>query len=210
MSHKGIHDRGYLPHWDFDGSLQAVTFRLADSVPAKVICGWRCELQTLLESSDKPTSQKAALELQRRIAKYEDAGYGSCLLARHAPIIQNLLIADHYSSYKLIEWCIMPNHVHVLIRLLDGQPLGNLVKKWKASSAIQINRIENRTGSLWAPDYHDRFIRDFDHYYNAIAYIRNNPVKARLCSSPTDYLWSGIGQNWTAEFIPPLNRSNAE
>ena len=104
----------------------------------------------------------------------------------------------------------MPNHVHVLIRLLDGKPLGELVKKWKASSAIQINRMENRTGSLWAPDYHDRFIRDFDHYYNSIAYIRNNPVKAGFCHSPADYPWSGIGQNWTAEFIPPRNPSNAE
>lgn len=36
---KGIHTRGYLPHWDFAKSTQAVTFRLADSVPADVIKG---------------------------------------------------------------------------------------------------------------------------------------------------------------------------
>ncbi len=36
---KGIHTRGYLPHWGFNNSTQAITFRLADSVPAQVIKG---------------------------------------------------------------------------------------------------------------------------------------------------------------------------
>lgn len=41
MAHKGIHDRGYLPHWDFPDSIQAITFRLADSVPAALIKEWK-------------------------------------------------------------------------------------------------------------------------------------------------------------------------
>src|SRR5216684_8537494 len=35
--HKNWHSRGYLPHCDTPGLLQAVTFRLADSLPADVL-----------------------------------------------------------------------------------------------------------------------------------------------------------------------------
>jgi hypothetical protein len=48
---KGIYTRGFLPHWDFDRSTQAITFRLADSVPAEVIKLWNHELDTMIDSN---------------------------------------------------------------------------------------------------------------------------------------------------------------
>ena len=71
---KGIHSRGYLPHWDFCRSLQAVTFRLADSVPASVINKWKVELAC---ETDKASRE---LELHRRIARFEDDGHGEAVL----------------------------------------------------------------------------------------------------------------------------------
>ena len=45
-------------------------------------------------------------------------------------------------------------------------------------------------GALWFREYHDRYIRDDDHYQNAKAYIRMNPVKAGLCKDPSDWEFS--------------------
>jgi urease accessory protein len=204
MAHKGIHSRGYLPHWDFADSVQAVTFRLADSLPNKVVKEWREELRVAIDSPDTQVSQKARADLQQRISHFEDAGHGSCLLAKpeHAKVVQDALIKGHGTTYKLIDWCIMPNHVHVLIRLLDETPLGKVIKHWKAPTAVEINRLENRTGSFWMIDYHDRLIRDLDHLHNAKAYIRNNPVKAGICEKPEDWAFSSAGNHWSAEFIP--------
>jgi REP element-mobilizing transposase RayT len=203
--HKGIHKRGYLPHWDFADSVQAITFRLADSLPMEVVKRWKRELNEMLPSTDQEESQKAQAELRRRIADYEDAGHGECLLAipDHAFIVQNQLKEFHGSKYKLIEWCVMPNQVHALIKLLDETPLHETIKGWKAISAVQINRLSGRRGSLWMVDYHDRYIRDMDHFLNAKAYIRRNPVKAGLCEKPEDWPWSSAGIDWSAEFIPP-------
>jgi urease accessory protein len=92
--------------------------------------------------------------------------------------------------------------VHVLVRLTGDVALGRIVKHWKGPTAIEINRLEGRTGSLWMAEYHDRFIRDLDHLQNAQVYIRNNPVNAKLCGKPEDWSFSGVGQNWSAEFIP--------
>ena len=65
MAHKGIHSRGYLPHWDFADSVQAITFRLADSLPNKIVREWRRELQIWINSEDLQISQKAKMELHQ-------------------------------------------------------------------------------------------------------------------------------------------------
>ncbi|MCU0750025.1 MAG: transposase [Akkermansiaceae bacterium] len=210
--HKGIHSRGYLPHWDFAGSVQAITFRLGDSLPADVIHEWRKELNADLKSADSKVSLAAQMEIHKRIARFEDAGKGQCVLARAdcAEIVQAAILQGHGAEYKLIDWVIMPNHVHVLVRLLNDTPLGDIVKRWKASSAVAINRLLGKNGSLWMCDYHDRLIRDMDHLENARAYIRKNPVKAGLCDKPEDWFYSSAGQNWSAEFIPQAEERAAE
>jgi putative transposase len=199
--HKGVHDRGYIPHWDFAGSVQAITFRLGDSLPSDVVAGWRRELKPLLKSLDAAVSLKRQAELHRRIARYEDAGHGSCVLAKPdlARIAQQSLQEGHGESYKLIAWCIMPNHVHAVIRLLDETSLGVIVKRWKAGAAVRINRELARNGSLWQEDYHDRLIRDMDHLQNAVAYVRRNPVKAGLCGRIEDWAFSCAGSGWCVE-----------
>lgn len=210
--HKGIHNRGYLPHWDFAQSVQAITFRLHDSLPSHVVKGWKRELEERLQGPDDAEAKKAKAELRRLIAAYEDSGHGECLLAipDHAAIVQSQLVGHHGKEYKLIDWCIMPNHVHVLVKLLDDTPLHEIIKRWKAVSAIGINRLRKQSGSIWMVDYHDRYIRDVDHFLNAIAYIRRNPVTAGLCDKPGNWPWSSAGTQWSAEFIPPGNGGLAE
>ena len=180
--HKGWHSRGYLPHLDAPGELQALTFRLADSLPRKVIECWKRELQG---------TKGGDLQLRRQIAVYEDAGHGSCLLGcdDHAATVQEALLHGDGNHYRLLEWCIMPNHVHVLIACLPGASLGDIVRRWKTYTAHAIHRKRGSAGNVWAEDYHDRYIRDLDHFHDARAYIRNNPVRAKLCASPAEWRW---------------------
>lgn len=205
---RGIHSRGYLPHWDFSQSVQAITFRLADSVPNKVIKSWKSELASV------PDDKLRHKQLHRLIAQYEDAGHGEAVLAHHAcaSLAQNELIRNHAVSYKLIEWVIMPNHVHAMIRLFENISLTTVIQRWKGASANAINHLLGRAGSLWAPDYHDRYIRDSDHYHDCRAYIRNNPVNAGLCSKPEGWPFSSAGIAWSADFSPPepINHEEAD
>jgi len=144
---------------------------------------------------------KDAVELHRRIAKHEDAGHGTCVLRdpENAAIIQQTLIKNHPDRYQLIDWCIMPNHVHVLVRILKGHPLSQVIQQWKGSSSVQINRLLKRSGRLWEPDFHDRYIRDERHFNKVRRYIHNNPVKADLCKEPEDWPFSSIGIAWQLE-----------
>jgi REP element-mobilizing transposase RayT len=194
--HKGWHSRGYLPHLDAAEVIQAITFRLADALPVKVIDGWRREL----ERSGQPEGSHAEQELRERIARFEDAGHGCCVLREPscAAIMQDAFLYFDGERYRLLEWCVMPNHVHVLVHCSKGTLLGDLVKSWKIHSSREINRMLGRQGGLWALDYHDRYIRDLDHLASARGYIRRNPVKAGLCRKPEDWPWSSAGYAGTA------------
>ena len=187
--HRKVYSRSYLPHTDAPGVAQGITFRLADSVPRDVIERWREEIRF---NEQWRTDQARHRELQRRVARYEDAGWGECHLRRSeiAALVRDALLRFDGERYRLIEWCVMPNHVHVLVEQLKGFPLAEIVKSWKAYTARYANVLLGRSGPLWMREYHDRRIRDQKHMNQAVAYIRNNPVKAGLCARAEDWPWS--------------------
>ena len=88
---------------------------------------------------------------------------------------------------RLMEWVIMPNHVHLLAEFFAGSLLSEVVKSWKSFSAHEANRILGRSGQFWQEEYFDRFIRDDVHVENARRYIRENPVQASLVKHPEDW-----------------------
>jgi len=81
----------------------------------------------------------------------------------------------------------MPNHVHLLLRLYEGDDLAGLMKGIKGISARRINQLRNTTGPIWQADYFDRYIRDGEHFSKAFAYIENNPVLAKLSKTAEEF-----------------------
>ncbi len=121
-----------------------------------------------------------------------DLGHGDCILQdpRCAEAVENALLANDGIRYKLLSWVVMPNHVHVMAEIMPGHPMGKTLQGWKGSSAFAINKILGRSGTLWLPDYFDRFIRDATHYDNTLLYIEYNPVKAGLAAEPQPWPFS--------------------
>ena len=103
------------------GRIQSITFRLHDAVPETLVTRWREELNWL---EGLPATDPREVELRERLTKYEDAGHGACWLRddRIAHIVQDALLHFDGERYRLIAWCIMPNHVHTLIETLPGPP----------------------------------------------------------------------------------------
>ena len=206
------HCRGYLPHIE-NKQYQMITFRLYDSVPKEVVEEWKETLSLLggsqtssLREPRRHSFSTYKTEADRLLAlldKYEDAGYGSCVLKNDnvAKIVHDAIFFYHGKKYNVISWCIMPNHVHVLIEVMKNISLSSILHSWRSFSSNEINKILNRTGRLWMPEYFDRFIRDNEHFNNVVNYIHNNPVKAGLVDDPTKYKWSSAGY---ANFSPTV------
>ena len=179
---EGWSSRGYLPHFDGGETPQMITFRLADSLPEERLAEWRQELGC------RPRSE-ADVELRRRIERYLDLGHGEALLRNPsiAQLVQGALLHFDGERYRLQAWVVMPNHVHALATPAPGGELGRLVHSWKSFTAQQANRMLGRRGSMWQREYLDRFMRDGRHFEAVVAYIENNPVKARLCERTEDW-----------------------
>jgi len=170
---KGWHKRGYLPHLDCDEVIQFITFRLNDSIPKDVITQWRDELAiTDLTSRNAKEYQK----LQEMISKFEDSGYGECLLQDQQvyKIVKEAF--EYYDGirYDLLKLVIMPNHVHLLVKQKPGFSLSKIIHSWKSFTANEANKYLNREGTLWMADYYDTYIRDDEHLEAVIKYIDKN------------------------------------
>jgi REP element-mobilizing transposase RayT len=189
--HRGWYSRGYLPHFDQPQLIQFVTFRLADSLPKEVAQAIEHELR-------KKKTPKSTWEAERRerLEAYLDAGHGACHLRvpRIAELVQNALLHFDGQRYRLIEWAIMPNHVHVLIEQMEGHRLGAVLHAWKSFTSKEANKLLRRTGAFWEADFFDRYIRNEKHYERVAAYIRENPVMAGLSKRPEDWAWSSAAR----------------
>jgi REP element-mobilizing transposase RayT len=177
---KGWYASKHLPHFDAPGTQQFITYRLADAMPAVR----RSEWEAILHLEDK-------LEKQRKIEAYSDRGYGDCSLRdpRVAEIVQENWWHHDGMKYRLLAWCVMPNHVHALIELWQT-PMGEILNSWKGYTSKQANRVLGRTGTFWEEDYFDHYIRDEKHFWRVVHYIENNPVKAHLARTRDDWVWS--------------------
>jgi putative transposase len=163
-----------LPHWQQEGAVYFVTFRLADAVPRRLRDEWENERQGWLRVHPKPWSNDTELEYHKRFSsameQWLDAGYGSCVLRRRdcAQLVDDTL--QHFDSQRLalIASVVMPNHVHVLFLQNAEWPLEKVLRSWKSFTSRRINALLGRDSSLWQRDYFDRLVRDEKHFANCV------------------------------------------
>jgi REP element-mobilizing transposase RayT len=172
---RGWHSRGYLPHFDGVNVIQFVTFRLADSLPADVA-------RYFAQNAQDPW------EFDRLL----DSGSGACWLKQPtiAELVEGALLHFDGDRYRLLAWCVMPNHVHVLVETVAGHTLSAVVQAWKGYTGSMANRMLGRKGAFWQNDYFDRYMRNDLQVGSTVEYIEQNPVKAGLVSEASQWRWS--------------------
>jgi REP element-mobilizing transposase RayT len=184
-----IRHGAYLPHWEKEGAVYSVTFRLDDSLPQSVIDAWREERNAIIrhaEASGRPLSPEEQKRLDflftDRIDKFLDSGYGACWMNRDdvAGLVANALRHFKGDRYRLLAWCVMPNHVHVLLQPLPPWELTAILHSWKSFTSNEANRMLARSGPFWQTESYDHLIRDNADLNHAYSYILTNPAKAGL------------------------------
>ena len=209
--------RRNLPHWYMPAATHFVTFRLAGTLPRQVLDDLNQQKERLLGKRTPGQSEGRHREVvhKKLFAQYDD-----CLAAhreidwlndpRLAALIRRSLHFWDGKKYGLLAYCIMPNHVHMLIRPFDLEPrteadwevlepgegpdahspLSKIMHSLKSYTAHQANEILHRTGPFWQHESYDHWVRDDEELERIVAYIIANPVKAGLIQRAYEFLWS--------------------
>ena len=92
-------------------------------------------------------------------------------------------------KYKILSYCLMSNHIHMLIEA-DKMPLGQFMCKLNSRYAMYYNKKYNYTGHLFEGRYFAKLMKSNLQIFEASKYIHLNPVKAKIVKKPEEYKWS--------------------
>jgi REP element-mobilizing transposase RayT len=184
MSSRLYYERN-LPHRLPPGSEIFLTFRLADSLPARVLFKLHAQFAS---ASDEPANTYA--QQRRYFGRFDDlldaSQHGPTWLREPAiaEVVGGSLRHFHGKAYTLICYCLMPNHVHAVVSLSqDAPPLADTLQRIKGYTALQANKLLGRTGQFWQRETYDHLVRSGEEMTRIIVYVLNNPVKAGLVES---------------------------
>ena len=204
--------RQRLPHIQPVGSAFFVTFSLFGSVPKK-------KLDTLKEkyilrfkkATEIIDAHRRNLEIftlrKQYLIEYDNIldaiNKGPDYLKDDniRSIIKNELLKYDGHLFELIAFCIMSNHVHILIDTsiqlsevkdeeeleINYVPLDKIMKKIKGPTAMYCNKFLNRSGQFWERESFDMYVRNENMFNNVISYILQNPVKADIVKHWEEY-----------------------
>ncbi|MGI6308202.1 MAG: REP-associated tyrosine transposase [Dethiobacteria bacterium] len=103
--------------------------------------------------------------------------------------MQTLGACQEKSGFKLYAYCLMGNHVHLLIKE-EKEDLSIVMQRIGASYVYWYNQKYERCGHLFQGRYKSEVVEDDRYFLAVLRYIHKNPVKAGLSNEMADYPWS--------------------
>jgi putative transposase len=99
---------------------------------------------------------------------------------------------------KVYAFCLMTNHVHLVVNPGDDpDSIGRLMKRLAGRQTRFVNRLEGRSGTLWEGRFKSSPIDNNDYLLACCRYVEMNPVFAGMCDDPATYAWSSCGSKVT-------------
>ena len=186
------------PHWSQAGAIVFITLRTRDSIPREVLERWEREKQDWLERNGLAVAGKhwsqiiPTLEERKRYQfrrefnrcreDFLDTCHGRCLLRCPdlSKIVADSLMHFDGDRYRMGDYIVMPNHVHLLAAFASEEILNEQCDSWMHYTAFRINKKIGEKGKLWQEEPFDHLVRSPEQYDYLCDYIEKNPQKARL------------------------------
>jgi len=103
---------------------------------------------------------------------------------------QNIIYPLENSNCKVLTYCIMPDHYHFLLKILNNRSISKLVGKVENSFTRYFNIKFDRKGPLWQNSFKAVEIRSNEQLLHVSRYIHLNPTTSRLVDNPEDWIFS--------------------
>ncbi len=173
-----------LPHRLPPDETLFITFRLADSLPQAVLQHLRVDFDAAEEDAENEGSYARQRRYFGRFDSCLDAATTGPVWLRQPALARLVQQALHFydgKRYSLVCYCIMANHVHIVVGLPEAAPpLAQTLQALKGYTASQGNKLLGRQGQFWQCESYDHVVRSTAELERVVAYVLNNPVKAGL------------------------------
>lgn len=94
------------------------------------------------------------------------------------------------TNIKVLAYCIMDNHIHILVYVKEISELIKVMRRTNTSYAKLYNKMKNRVGYVFRDRYYTQMILTEKQLKNCIVYIHNNPIKANIVNKQEKYMYS--------------------
>ena len=104
-----------------------------------------------------------------------------------------LRLLKHFKNkhgFKLFGYCLMPNHIHLIMQPKESKDLSEIIKVLTQTYTLSFKKKYNKPGHLWQGRFKSKIVMKDNYFLECVYYVEMNPVRARLVSSPAEYLWS--------------------
>jgi putative transposase len=99
----------------------------------------------------------------------------------------------HFSNKhncKIGAYCLMPNHVHLLLRPADAAGLAAMMQGLNICYQQYLNDSSGFVGHVWQGRYYSSPVEEGEHLWTVAGYIDNNPTRASITADPCAYAYS--------------------
>jgi len=117
-------------------------------------------------------------------------------------LVHRILTCRDQGDYLLHEFVVMPNHLHLLLTPGLSTTVEKAVQLIKGGSSREIHQQRGHKMEIWQPGFHEWTIRDSRDYEVKRAYIRMNPVQAKLAGRPEEWPFSSASGRFSLDEIP--------
>ena len=108
--------------------------------------------------------------------------------------LENLIEFKRSFGCKIYAYCLMTNHVHLVVDPgKNPDSLSLLMKRVAGRQTRYVNKLEKRTGSLWEGRFKSSMISTEEYLPACCRYIELNPLRAGMVTDPGEYQWSSYG-----------------
>ena len=106
--------------------------------------------------------------------------------------MQALMKAKEKGQFLLLGYCLMDNHVHLLIK--ENEEIGKSIKRITVSYVQWYNNKYGREGHLFQNRYKSEVVENEAYLLTVIRYIHQNPIKAKMVDKNEEYSWSSYNE----------------
>src|SRR5262249_15956207 len=117
-------------------------------------------------------------------------------------VLHTLLTYRDRGIYRLHQFVIMPDHIHLLITPNSNTSVEKAIQSIKGGSSHRIRKQRDCRMEVWQVGLYDWTIRDYNDWQTKVEYIHENPVRAKLVQKPQDWPYSSASGKFALDPIP--------